>query len=95
MANRKYLVTGATGATGSAVVKLLLDKKKEVRALVHSEDPRAQRYVSSVRRLSRETCSTSNQCVRVSKESTRHTLFTPSCRAFSRPLPTSRKQRRK
>ncbi len=42
MANRKYLVTGATGATGSAVVKLLLDKKKEVRALVHSEDTRAQ-----------------------------------------------------
>jgi len=42
MANRKYLVTGATGATGSAVVKLLLDKKKEVRALVHSEDARAQ-----------------------------------------------------
>jgi NAD(P)H dehydrogenase (quinone) len=42
MVNRKYLVTGATGATGSAVVKILLDKGKEVRALVHSEDRRAQ-----------------------------------------------------
>ncbi len=42
MANKKYLVTGATGATGSAVVKLLLGKKKEVRALVHGEDARAQ-----------------------------------------------------
>ena len=42
MASRKYLVTGATGATGSAVVTLLIDKKKEVRALVHSEDARAQ-----------------------------------------------------
>ncbi len=42
MADEKYLVTGATGATGSAVVKLLLDKKKAVRAFVHSEDERAQ-----------------------------------------------------
>lgn len=42
MTNRKYLITGATGATGSAVVRLLLDRKMDVRALVHSEDERAQ-----------------------------------------------------
>jgi NAD(P)H dehydrogenase (quinone) len=42
MTKRKYLVTGATGATGSAVVSLLLDRGMKVRALVHSEDERAQ-----------------------------------------------------
>jgi len=43
MSERRYFVTGATGATGSAVVRLLLDKKKAVRAFVHSEDDRAKK----------------------------------------------------
>jgi nucleoside-diphosphate-sugar epimerase len=35
---RKFLVTGATGATGRETVKLLCESGHAVRALVHRED---------------------------------------------------------
>lgn len=37
------LITGATGATGSAAVRLLLDRGLPVRAFVHSDDARARK----------------------------------------------------
>ena len=41
MSDRKFLVTGATGATGREIVRLLREKRCAVRALVHREDGRA------------------------------------------------------
>ncbi|MBI2811248.1 MAG: NmrA family NAD(P)-binding protein [Candidatus Melainabacteria bacterium] len=41
MNKQKFLITGSTGATGSEVARLLLDKGHAVRALVHSEDSRS------------------------------------------------------
>ena len=41
MHNHRFLITGATGATGGATAALLLDKGREVRAFVHREDERA------------------------------------------------------
>lgn len=38
----KFLITGATGATGSAAAGQLLDKGRQVRALVHREDERSE-----------------------------------------------------
>ncbi len=43
MENTKYLITGATGATGSEAVAALLEAGQDVRALVHREDERAER----------------------------------------------------
>ena len=41
MHNQRFLLTGATGATGGAAAALLLDKGREVRAFVHREDERS------------------------------------------------------
>ena len=41
MHNQRFLITGATGATGGATAALLLDKGREVRAFVHREDERS------------------------------------------------------
>ena len=41
MHNQRFLITGATGATGGAAAALLLDKGREVRAFVHREDERS------------------------------------------------------
>lgn len=41
MNKQTFLVTGPTGATGSEVTRLLLDKGYAVRALVHREDSRS------------------------------------------------------
>lgn len=41
MAKQLFLITGATGATGGAAATLLLDKGRQVRALVHREDERS------------------------------------------------------
>ena len=38
----KFLVTGATGETGSYTVRRLLEKGHAVRAMVHKEDERAE-----------------------------------------------------
>ncbi|MBB6145292.1 uncharacterized protein YbjT (DUF2867 family) [Silvibacterium bohemicum] len=43
MAATKILVTGATGATGSATVKELQQRGYEVRALAHRQDERSER----------------------------------------------------
>ena len=43
MSTTKYLITGATGATGSEAVLALLEAGQDVRALAHREDERSQR----------------------------------------------------
>ena len=43
MAQRKFLVTGATGDTGGYTVEQLLDRGHAVRALAHREDDRSKR----------------------------------------------------
>jgi NAD(P)H dehydrogenase (quinone) len=40
---KKFLVTGSTGATGGETVEQLLEKGHSVRALVHREDERSER----------------------------------------------------
>src|SRR5260221_1375505 len=42
MSDIRFLVTGATGATGSAAATQLLDKGQQVRAFVHREDERSE-----------------------------------------------------
>ena len=42
MNERKILVTGATGATGSATISLLIERGESIRALVHKEDERSE-----------------------------------------------------
>jgi uncharacterized protein YbjT (DUF2867 family) len=42
MSDIRFLVTGATGATGSAAATQLLDKGRRVRAFVHREDERSE-----------------------------------------------------
>ena len=42
MSEAKFLVTGATGATGKETVHLLLQRGHAVRALVHGHDPRSE-----------------------------------------------------
>ena len=42
MSDTKFLVTGATGATGGAAAAQLLDKGRNVRAFVHREDERSE-----------------------------------------------------
>jgi NAD(P)H dehydrogenase (quinone) len=42
MADTRFLITGATGATGGAAAALLLDKRRNVRAFVHREDERSE-----------------------------------------------------
>jgi NAD(P)H dehydrogenase (quinone) len=42
MADRLYLITGATGTTGRATIAALSGAGKRVRALVHKEDARAE-----------------------------------------------------
>jgi uncharacterized protein YbjT (DUF2867 family) len=41
MPKQRFLITGATGATGAATATLLLDKGRQVRAFVHREDERS------------------------------------------------------
>ena len=41
MHKQRFLITGATGATGGATAALLLDKGREVRTFVHREDERS------------------------------------------------------
>jgi uncharacterized protein YbjT (DUF2867 family) len=43
MAEKKFLVTGATGDTGGYTVELLLERGHAVRALAHREDDRSKR----------------------------------------------------
>ena len=43
MAQKKFLVTGATGATGGYTVERLLERGHAVRALAHGEDDRSKR----------------------------------------------------
>jgi short subunit dehydrogenase-like uncharacterized protein len=40
MAQAKFLITGATGATGGGAARQLLEKKHAVRALAHRPDER-------------------------------------------------------
>jgi NAD(P)H dehydrogenase (quinone) len=42
MSNLRFLITGATGATGGAAAAQLLDKGRRVRAFVHREDERSE-----------------------------------------------------
>lgn len=42
MSDPKFLITGATGATGGAAVAQLLEKGRSVRAFVHREDERSE-----------------------------------------------------
>src|SRR5579875_2710984 len=42
MADTRFLITGATGATGGAAAAQLLDKGRTVRAFVHREDERSE-----------------------------------------------------
>jgi uncharacterized protein YbjT (DUF2867 family) len=43
MAQKKFLVTGATGDTGGYTVEQLLERGHAVRALAHREDDRSKR----------------------------------------------------
>src|SRR5258708_37126022 len=43
MAQKKFLVTGATGTTGGYTVERLLERGHAVRALAHREDDRSKR----------------------------------------------------
>ena len=43
MAQKKFLVTGATGASGVHTVEQLLGRGHQVRALAHREDDRSKR----------------------------------------------------
>src|SRR2546428_12671687 len=43
MAEKKFVVTGATGHTGSCTVERLLERGHAVRALAHREDNRSKR----------------------------------------------------
>ena len=45
MAQKEFLVTGATGATGGHVVERLLERGHAVRAVAHREDDRSKRLV--------------------------------------------------
>lgn len=47
MTNELYLITGATGATGSSAINHLLSKNAKVRAFVHSEDERSAKLRDS------------------------------------------------
>lgn len=42
MNSRKFLVTGATGATGREITRLLVEKGHKVRVLVHKKDERSE-----------------------------------------------------
>ena len=42
MSETRFLITGATGATGGATATQLLQKGRNVRALVHREDERSE-----------------------------------------------------
>jgi NAD(P)H dehydrogenase (quinone) len=42
MSNLRFLITGATGATGGAAAAQLLEKGRQVRAFVHREDDRSE-----------------------------------------------------
>jgi NAD(P)H dehydrogenase (quinone) len=42
MSNWRFLITGATGATGGAAAAQLLEKGRQVRAFVHREDDRSE-----------------------------------------------------
>jgi NAD(P)H dehydrogenase (quinone) len=42
MSNVRFLITGATGATGGATAAQLLEKGRQVRAFVHREDERSE-----------------------------------------------------
>jgi len=42
MPNTRFLITGATGATGGAAAVQLLEKRRNVRAFVHREDDRSE-----------------------------------------------------
>jgi len=44
---KKFLVTGATGDTGREVVRLLLEKGHQVRALAHRKDARSEALAAS------------------------------------------------
>lgn len=46
MSHKKFLVTGATGATGTAAVEELLRRGHQVRALAHRDDERSKRLES-------------------------------------------------
>src|SRR5581483_4496146 len=41
MSSKRFLITGATGATGGETVALLLERGYQVRALVHKHDERS------------------------------------------------------
>jgi uncharacterized protein YbjT (DUF2867 family) len=43
---KKFLITGATGATGGSAIKKLLELKVPVRALVHQVDERSKKLSS-------------------------------------------------
>jgi uncharacterized protein YbjT (DUF2867 family) len=42
MTETRFLITGATGATGGATAAQLLEKGRRVRAFVHREDERSE-----------------------------------------------------
>ena len=42
MSNSRFLITGATGATGGAAAVQLLERGRQVRAFVHREDERSE-----------------------------------------------------
>src|SRR5271170_1803340 len=44
MSNKKILITGATGATGSSSIETLLALKIPVRAFVHKRDARSEQF---------------------------------------------------
>ena len=46
MSESLFLITGATGATGSATAVQLLEAGRSVRAFVHREDERSDRLLS-------------------------------------------------
>ena len=45
--DRLFLITGATGKTGTTSVRLLLERGHRVRALVHRQDDRSEALVAA------------------------------------------------
>ena len=64
MARQRFLVTGATGDTGSHTVEQLLARGHQVRALAHREDNRSKRSQEIGLKSSLVTFSPSTPCVR-------------------------------
>ena len=63
MTQTKFLITGATGATGGGTVRQLLEKQHAVRVFAHRPDERSEQLQRLALRSCSETSSISTLCV--------------------------------